>query len=80
VVGRIAGSAQLNTQLQIKGRNGIVRHFLPEKKNEHESYDMDEDDFCRRPVKQCGDSSRGSGTQAGVGTLFQGETIGVRRP
>jgi hypothetical protein len=39
-----------------------------QKGNEHESYDMDEDDFCRRPVKQCGNSSRGSGTQGGGGT------------
>lgn len=52
--------------------------FHARKGNEHESYDMDEDDFCRRPVKQCGNSSRGSGTQGGGGTISQqnGKTCG----
>src|SRR5271169_4049022 len=29
--------------------------------NEHEAYEIDEAGFCRRPVKQCGNSSRGTG-------------------
>jgi len=46
--------------------------FLVGKENEHESYDMEEDDFCRL-VKQCGNSSRGSGNQGG-GAPYPSET------
>ena len=51
--------ALINMSFEVGVRTRLMA--LPREGNEHEAYEIAEDGFCRRPVKKCVDSSRGTG-------------------
>ena len=50
--GELRSLALFNISTDVGGRTRLLA--LLREGNEHEAYEIDEDGFCRRPVKQCG--------------------------